>query len=109
MSDATNITGIPPAPPPAAPAAPPKPAPPPAKVPAKPTGKERRGFLWALFGSWFAIGMTALTASTIGMVLGTLRFLFPNVLSEPPNKVKVGTPDLYEEGKVEERFKDQNI
>jgi len=53
--------------------------------------------------------MTALAAATFGMVLGTVRFLFPNVLSEPPSKVKVGTPGLYEEGKVEERFKDQNI
>ena len=42
------------------------------------------------------------------MVLGTLRFLFPNVLSEPPSKFKVGFPDSYEEGKVVERFKDQN-
>ena len=42
------------------------------------------------------------------MTLGTVRFLFPNVLSEPPSKVKVGFPDSYEEGKVVERFKDQN-
>ena len=41
--------------------------------------------------------------------LGTLRFLFPNVLSEPPSKFKVGFPDAFEEGKVVERFKDQNI
>ena len=52
------------------------------------------------------IGMTAMTAALLGMVLGTVRFLFPNVLSEPPSKFKVGTPDLYEEGKVEERFKE---
>ena len=45
----------------------------------------------------------------IGMVLGTVRFLFPNVLSEPPSKVKVGFPDQYEEGKVVERFKDKNM
>ena len=42
------------------------------------------------------------------MTLGTLRFLYPNVLSEPPSKIKVGFPDGYEEGKVVERYKDQN-
>lgn len=52
--------------------------------------------------------MTAMSAALLGMLLGTVRFLFPNVLSEPPSKFKVGTPDLYEEGKVEERFKDMN-
>ena len=41
------------------------------------------------------------------MLLGTVRFLFPNVLSEPPNKFKVGPPDQFEEGKVVDRFKDQ--
>ena len=39
---------------------------------------------------------------------GLTFFMFPNVLSEPPSKFKVGFPDQYEEGKVVERFKDQN-
>jgi cytochrome b6-f complex iron-sulfur subunit len=98
---------------PPAPAAPPKPTLPPkaaapAKAPAK-AGKGRRFFLMALFGSWIAVGWTTLTASMLGMVLGTVRFLFPNVLSEPPSRVKVGFPDQYEDGKVVDRFKDQNI
>jgi len=59
--------------------------------------------------SWVAIAWTALTVSMIGMVLGTVRFLFPNVLSEPPSRVKAGFPDQYEEGKVSDRFKDQNF
>lgn len=78
----------------------------PAKAPAK--GQERRFFLFALFGSWIAVAWTALTASLVGMVLGTVRFLYPNVLSEPPNRIKVGFPDQYEENKVVDRFKDQN-
>lgn len=86
------------------PALPPKPAPPP-KAPTKP---ERRGFLFALFGSWFAIAWLAMSGALLAMVLGTVRFLFPNVLSEPPNKFKVGLPDQFEDGKVVERFKDQN-
>ncbi|HEV3263657.1 MAG TPA: ubiquinol-cytochrome c reductase iron-sulfur subunit [Gemmataceae bacterium] len=103
MSD-TNITGTTPLTPA------PKPAPPPRPVAAKapPKGKGgRRFFLFSLFGSWFAIAWTAFTASMIGMLLGTVRFLFPNVLSEPPSKFKVGDPRDYEAGKVVERFKPQ--
>ena len=62
-----------------------------------------------MFGSWFAVAWTTLTAALLAMTLGTVRFLFPNVLSEPPSRVKVGFPDQFEEGKVVERFKDQNI
>jgi cytochrome b6-f complex iron-sulfur subunit len=120
----SNITGAPnPAPdkPAAAVAAPtaavalPKPAAPAAPKPvAKPVakGKERRFFLFAffgaLFGTWAASAWTAFVASMGLMSLGTLRFLYPNVLSEPPSKIKVGFPDNYEEGKVVERYKDQN-
>ena len=105
MSEPTNVTGTQSAPAPPKPALPPKPAP--AKAPAK--TKERRNFLFAMFGSWIAVAWTALTVSMLGMVLGTIRFLFPNVLSEPPSKVKAGFPDQYEEGKVVDRFKDQNF
>jgi cytochrome b6-f complex iron-sulfur subunit len=90
---------------PAAPAAP-KPAP---KAPARGKGDDRRGFLYLLVGSWFAFAWTTMAASLGLMTLGTLRFLFPNVLAEPPSKVKVGPPESFEEGKVVERFKDQNM
>jgi cytochrome b6-f complex iron-sulfur subunit len=90
------------------PAAAPKPAASAAKPPAK-AGDDRRGFLMFFLGSWFAFGWTTFTASLGLMTLGTLRFLFPNVLAEPPNRVKVGPPESYEEGKVVERYKDQNI
>jgi len=110
MRQTTNVTETPTAAPPKPPLRP-RPAPPP-KAPAK-TGKERRFFLLALFGAmfgtWIAVAWTALTLSMLGMVLGTVRFLFPNVLSEPPSKVKAGFPDQYEEGKVVDRFKDQNF
>jgi cytochrome b6-f complex iron-sulfur subunit len=85
---------------PAAPAKPAAAANPPAKK-----GADRRFFLF----TWIGAAWTAMTLSLLGMVLGTVRFLFPNVLSEPPSKVKVGLPDAFEEGKVVERFKDQNI
>lgn len=98
------ITPKPAAAAPAKPALPPKPAP--AKAaPAK--GKDRRGFLAAAFLTWFGIAWVTMSASLLGMLLGTVRFLFPNVLSEPPNKFKVGFPDQFEDGKVVDRFKDQ--
>ncbi len=105
MSDTTNPSAATPAAaPPAKPAAvPPKPAAP--KPPAK--GKQRRFFLLAMFASWFAVAWVTFTLSMIGMLLGTIRFLFPNVLSEPPSKFKVGDPRQFEEGKVDERFKDK--
>jgi cytochrome b6-f complex iron-sulfur subunit len=95
----TNVTPTPPPP------APPKPA------PARPSAaaKTRRFFLLVLVGTWFAAGWTTLTAALTAMTLGTVRFLFPNVLVEPPSRVKVGFPDQFEDGKVVERFKDQNI
>ena len=117
MSDPTPNTGASgPAPTPAAaPKAPvtaasppaPKPPPKPAARPAK--GKDRRFWLVAIVATPFAAAWTAMAASLTLMFLGTLRFLFPNVLSEPPSRIKVGFPDGYEEGKVVDRFKDQNF
>jgi cytochrome b6-f complex iron-sulfur subunit len=78
-----------------------------ARAPGK-RGGTRRFFLLALLGSWAAVGWTTLTGGLLGMVLGTVRFLFPNVLSEPPTKFKAGFPAEYEEGKVVVRYKDQH-
>jgi cytochrome b6-f complex iron-sulfur subunit len=99
-----------PAPTPAvAPAPPPKPAAAPPKPPAKKPDDDRRGILMFFLGSWFAFAWTTFTGALTLMTLGTLRFMIPNVLTEPPSRVKVGLPEGYEEGKVIERFKDQNI
>jgi cytochrome b6-f complex iron-sulfur subunit len=103
-SSPTDITATPPA-------APPKPAAAPPAPPAKKDEPTRRNVLVAsamgIFGSWFAIAWLALGASTVGFLLGCVRFLFPNVLSEPPSKFKVGERAAFEDGKVNERFKDQ--
>jgi cytochrome b6-f complex iron-sulfur subunit len=67
----------------------------------------RRIFLIsALFGSWFATAWTTFIASMVAMLLGTVRFLFPNVLSEPPSVYKAGELNSYEENKVDDKFKD---
>ena len=97
MADpSTNVTEKPA--PAAKPPLPPKPAPPP-KAPAK-AAKTRRFFLFSLFGSWFATAWTALTLSLAGMVLWTLRFLAPNVNSDPPATFKAGRPEDYAPNEV---------
>jgi cytochrome b6-f complex iron-sulfur subunit len=70
-------------------------------------GRSRRSFLLALFGSWSAVAWTTFVASLGGMMLGTIRFLFPNVLAESASKFKAGRPEEYEEGLVNVRFKDR--
>ena len=86
----------------------PRPNPPPSRPPRARNAASSSSASSALFGTWSAGAWTAFAASMGLMSLGTLRFLYPNVLSEPPSKIKVGFPDNYEEGKVVERYKDQN-
>lgn len=68
----------------------------------------RRSFLRrclaVLFGSPLACGFTALVATHVLWLLGLARFMFPNVVIEPPMKFKAGRPDDYEPGHVETRF-----
>ena len=97
----TAVSAAPPAPKPAAPVKPAAPA----KAAAK--GPDRRFFLAAIFSSWFAIAWAAFTAAMIGMTLGTLRFMFPNVLSEPPTTIRAGNYQNFEENRVDDKLKDQ--
>jgi cytochrome b6-f complex iron-sulfur subunit len=66
---------------------------------------ERRAFLFGM--SALTVGFTALSATAAAWTLGTVRFMFPNILREPPSKFSVGTPDKFPPGQVEERFKAQ--
>jgi cytochrome b6-f complex iron-sulfur subunit len=73
----------------------------------KAEGEDRRSFLNYLFGSFLAVGFTSM-ASTFGLwTLGMARFMFPNILTEPPSKFKVGFPSDFPPGSVEEKFKAQ--
>jgi cytochrome b6-f complex iron-sulfur subunit len=65
----------------------------------------RRGFMRdMMLGSALGIGMTSL-ATTFGLwTLGLARFMFPNVLTEPPSKFKVGFPSNFAPGQVETKF-----
>lgn len=123
MSDQNNppdkpAEGITPSTPPAAPAqtttaappAAPKPAPAaPKPAPAAKKGEDRRGFLAVMLGTWAGLGWTTFSATMGAWTLYSLRFLMPNVLAEPPSRVKVGFPEDFEEGKVVEKYKDRNI
>ena len=66
------------------------------------SGKDlnRKGFL-----SWLSIGWLAFAGATGGFFTVMIRFLFPNVLFEPPQSFKIGYPDEFTKGKVDTRFK----
>ena len=70
-------------------------------VPAAKAGAvPRRAFL-----SWMGIAWTAFTASMVATATATGRFMFPNVLFEPPTSFKAGLPDEIQPEQVDERFK----
>src|SRR5262245_255540 len=60
----------------------------PTPVAGKAAAVPRRAFL-----SWMGIAWTAFTASMVATATATGRFMFPNVLFEPPATFKAGTPD----------------
>src|ERR1700740_3787902 len=94
----TTTTVAPPAPP-ATPVKPDAPTPPAAAARAK-AGVPRRSFL-----SWVTLAWVAFTASMLASLTATARFMFPNVLFEPPPTFKAGYPDEIQVGQVDERFK----
>src|SRR6185436_17420173 len=57
------------------------------------------------FFSWMGVAWTAFAASMVATASATGRFMFPNVLFEPPATFKAGLPDELQPGKVDERFK----
>jgi cytochrome b6-f complex iron-sulfur subunit len=84
-------------------------APPMPVKPVKPAAKkaddeDRRGFLQIALGSFMAMGFTALSVTGGLFTLGLARYLFPNVLAEPPSRFKVGFKDGFPSGKVETKF-----
>jgi cytochrome b6-f complex iron-sulfur subunit len=79
----------------------PKPAPAkPAAAGAKAAAPTRRSFL-----SWMTLAWAAFTASMLAAATATGRFMFPNVLFEPPPTFKAGFPTDIQVGQVDERFK----
>ena len=107
MADDTKPGTPSPAPPGAGSAGADPPAAPPPRQPAAP-GKApsdgavtRRGFLSTLGIAW-----TSFAAACGAGALATTRFMFPNVLFEPPQTFKAGLPDEFLPGTVDNRFKE---
>jgi len=90
----------------AAAAAPAKPAAPAARPAAAKAGADagltRRGFF-----SWAAVAWVGFTVAIGGCVTAMGRFMFPNVLFEPPTSFKVGRPEDFQAGVVDTRFVDK--
>jgi cytochrome b6-f complex iron-sulfur subunit len=86
-----------------APAAPSAAAAKPAAKPAAADGDlTRRGFF-----SWAAVAWVGFTVAIGGCVTAMGRFMFPNVLFEPPTTFKVGRPEDFQAGVVDTRFVDK--
>lgn len=68
----------------------------------------RRSFFAAaagvLFGSSLAVGFSSLAITHLMWLLGLARFMFPNILIEPPTRFKVGFPDQLSPGQVETKY-----
>jgi cytochrome b6-f complex iron-sulfur subunit len=60
----------------------------------------RRDFL-----SWVVLAWAAFVAAIATAGTATLRFMFPNVLFEPPTTFEAGYPNEIQVGEVDERFK----
>jgi len=60
----------------------------------------RRGLL-----SWLSFGWATFAAASAGLMGAMGRFMFPNVLYEPPQEFKAGFPDEFSIGMVDLRFK----
>src|SRR5215470_1878118 len=94
---------------PRSPAMPGTPPPPAAKPVAKPApaaaAKDAKPMPRRSFISWMTLAWTAFTASMLAAATATTRFMFPNVLFEPPPTFKAGYPNEIQVGQVDERFK----
>ncbi|MCP4205001.1 MAG: ubiquinol-cytochrome c reductase iron-sulfur subunit [bacterium] len=79
----------------------------PAAKPAQATSQGAEITRRGLF-SWAAVGWVGFTAAIGGCMTAFGRFMFPNVLFEPPTSFKVGNTEDFPPGVVDERFKEAN-
>jgi cytochrome b6-f complex iron-sulfur subunit len=69
-------------------------------------GQSRRAFLGRVsVGAWVIAGWATFTAGMVALTAACGRFMFPNVLAEPPSTIKVGLPSNFEPEEVSERYK----
>jgi cytochrome b6-f complex iron-sulfur subunit len=77
-----------------------------AAAPAPSADTDRRGFMiGSLFVSWIVVAWTSFTAGMVALTGMCGRFMFPNVLAEPPSTIKVGEPAKFDQEDVNDRFK----
>jgi cytochrome b6-f complex iron-sulfur subunit len=55
--------------------------------------------------AWIGVAWGAFTAASVAALAATGRFMFPNVINEPPAQFKIGLPTEFGIG-VDERFKE---
>ncbi len=67
----------------------------------------RRGVLGAIFGSVVGLGAVALGAAGGLWTAAFGRFMWPNVVTEPPNRFGAGFPADYPPGRVNTQFKEE--
>jgi cytochrome b6-f complex iron-sulfur subunit len=72
------------------------------KPAADPPAEGRRDFMKMAL----PVGWVAFSAAAASSLVATARFLFPNVLFEPPQAFKAGFPGEYNVGEVDTRWKD---
>ena len=85
------------------------PAKPTLKIPTRPPRKasekvSRRSVLLNLVASPFALAWTVLAATAGAWVLMLARFMFPNMIVEPPTSFKIGPPSDYPLGTVSTKY-----
>ena len=98
---------VPPVPtPPAAAPKPPAPKPLPKSIHQVEVDQNKVWSLWFTRREFLTLaGWGTFLASVAGSGLFLLRYLMPNVTYDPPSSFKIGKPDDYAQGIVDERFK----
>ena len=78
----------------------------PDSLPSSPPDVELDGVTRRSTIKWMVLAWTGFAAATGAGLTATVRFLFPNVLFEPPTRFKAGDPSTYAPG-VDERWKEK--
>lgn len=88
---------------PAKPTLPPMPVKPPAAKDKKAGATDRRSFV-AICLSPLVVAFVFMAVTSVNWLLALARFMFPNVLVEPPTKFKIGPPSDYPLGGVSTKW-----
>jgi cytochrome b6-f complex iron-sulfur subunit len=77
------------------------------KAASKPAAKATEKKVTRREFNWLALAWSFFAASAAAGLTAMGRFMFPNVLTEPPSTFKVGFPSDFAVGSVDERFKEK--